>query len=62
MWLSASVMNKNSGNDTARLMFMSQSDTGRERKVSKAEASTLGENETNKKCETTHRLTNRSKP
>lgn len=56
------MMNKNSGNDTARLMVMSQSDKGRERKVREAEASTLGEKETNKKCETTHRLTNRTKP
>lgn len=62
MWLSATLMNKNSGNDKARLMFMSQSDKGGERKVREAEASTLGENERNKKWETTHRLTNRSEP
>lgn len=49
MWLSATLMNKNSGNDKARLMFMSQSDKGGERKVREAEASTLGENERNKK-------------
>lgn len=62
MWLSAALMNKNSRNDKARRMFRSQSDKGRQRKVREAEASTLAEKETNKKCETTHRLTNRSKP
>lgn len=55
-------MNKNSGNDEAKLMFISQSDKGRERKVREEEASMLGDKETNKNCETTHRLTNGTKP